>query len=131
MARRSTPDDDKIDRHVGAQVRARRLLLGRSQEDVAQAIGKSFQQLQKYELGRNRVAASTLLKLSRELGVPISYFFEGLEQGPPMSQREDLHQRTLLEHIRVVRAMPAGLQEPLFGLARSLAGGPPAEREVA
>jgi transcriptional regulator with XRE-family HTH domain len=59
-------------------MRARRLVLGISQEDLGKAVGVSFQQIQKYEKGANRIGASRLQKLSHALQVPISYFFEGM-----------------------------------------------------
>ena len=65
-----------IDVHVGSRVRLRRTLLGMSQEKLGEAIGLTFQQVQKYERGANRVGASRLYDLSRVLDVPVSYFFE-------------------------------------------------------
>lgn len=59
-------------------MRARRLVLGISQDDLGKAVGVSFQQIQKYEKGANRIGASRLQKLSHALQVPISYFFEGM-----------------------------------------------------
>ncbi len=77
--RGSRPKSEKpnpIDVHVGARVRLRRTLLGMSQEKLGEAIGLTFQQVQKYERGANRVGASRLYDLSRVLDVPVSYFFE-------------------------------------------------------
>src|SRR5215471_6861304 len=68
-----------IDVHVGGRVRLRRTLLGMSQERLAEAIGLTFQQVQKYERGANRVGSSRLFDLARVLDVPISYFFEDME----------------------------------------------------
>src|SRR5882672_3836956 len=68
-----------IDVHVGQRIRQRRSLLGMSQEKVAQALGLTFQQVQKYERGTNRVGSSRLFDLTRILSVPISYFFEEME----------------------------------------------------
>src|SRR5579862_1779426 len=65
-----------IDVHVGSRVRLRRTLLGMSQEKLGEAIGLTFQQVQKYERGANRVGASRLYDLSQVLDVPVSYFFE-------------------------------------------------------
>lgn len=65
-----------VDVHVGGRVRLRRTLLGMSQERLAEAIGLTFQQVQKYERGANRIGASRLFDLSRVLDVPVSYFFE-------------------------------------------------------
>ena len=70
-----------IDVHVGRRIRQRRTLLGMSQEKLAEAIGLTFQQVQKYERGGNRVGSSRLFDLTRVLDVPISYFFEEMEAG--------------------------------------------------
>ncbi len=67
-----------IDIHVGARVRLRRTLLGMSQEKLGQALGLTFQQVQKYERGTNRIGASRLHDLARVLGVPVAFFFEDL-----------------------------------------------------
>lgn len=67
-----------IDLHVGTRVRFRRKSLGLSQTDLAQALGLTFQQVQKYERGANRVSASKLFDIARYLQAPIPYFFEGL-----------------------------------------------------
>jgi transcriptional regulator with XRE-family HTH domain len=69
-------EPDPVDIHVGSRVRLRRTLLGLSQDKLARAIGVSFQQLQKYERGTNRISASRLYALSKVLGVGISWFFE-------------------------------------------------------
>src|SRR6202453_3199655 len=65
-----------IDVHVGSRVRLRRTLLGMSQEKLGDALGLTFQQVQKYERGANRVGARRLYDLSRVLDVPVSYFFD-------------------------------------------------------
>lgn len=67
-----------IDVHVGARVRLRRTLLGMSQEKLGEALGLTFQQVQKYERGANRVGASRLFDLSRVLDVPVSFFFDDM-----------------------------------------------------
>jgi transcriptional regulator with XRE-family HTH domain len=71
---KGTPSD--IDVHVGQRMRVRRSLLGFSQEKLAEAIGITFQQIQKYERGTNRVSAGRLFELSKVLNVPVSYFFD-------------------------------------------------------
>lgn len=68
-----------IDVHVGARVRLRRQLLKMSQEKLGEELGVTFQQVQKYERGTNRVGASRLFRMSRVLDVPIAFFFDGLE----------------------------------------------------
>jgi transcriptional regulator with XRE-family HTH domain len=78
-------DDGKghpIDLHVGQRVRLRRTTLGWSQERLAQALGLTFQQVQKYERGANRIGASRLFDLGRVLDVPVSFFFDGLAAAP-------------------------------------------------
>jgi transcriptional regulator with XRE-family HTH domain len=69
---------DPIDVHVGAGIRRRRRILGISQDQLARRIGLTFQQIQKYERGGNRVSASALWRLAQALEVPAAYFFEGL-----------------------------------------------------
>jgi transcriptional regulator with XRE-family HTH domain len=66
-----------IDRHVGSRVRMRRVLLGMSQEKLGEALGLTFQQVQKYEKGTNRIGASRLQQISKTLNVPPSFFFDG------------------------------------------------------
>jgi transcriptional regulator with XRE-family HTH domain len=67
-----------IDIHVGMRLRQRRTLVGMSQEKLGAALGLTFQQVQKYERGANRISASKLHEVATALSVPISYFFEGL-----------------------------------------------------
>jgi transcriptional regulator with XRE-family HTH domain len=66
-----------IDRHVGARIRHKRMMLGISQEALGDALGVTFQQVQKYEKGMNRVGASRLQAIANFLEVPVSYFFDG------------------------------------------------------
>jgi transcriptional regulator with XRE-family HTH domain len=68
---------DPVDRYVGHRVRVRRLLVGVSQERLGDALGVTFQQVQKYEKGANRISASRLQQISEMLGVPVSFFYEG------------------------------------------------------
>ena len=77
--RRSSSEVD-FDRHVGQRIRERRIVLGLSQTDVADGLGISFQQFQKYERGFNRVSAGRLYGCAQLLGVRPEYFFEGLER---------------------------------------------------
>jgi transcriptional regulator with XRE-family HTH domain len=65
------------DKHVGSRLRMRRLMLDMSQTDIANALGVTFQQVQKYEKGTNRISASRLQHLSQILQVPVTFFFEG------------------------------------------------------
>jgi transcriptional regulator with XRE-family HTH domain len=74
---------DPIDRHVGSRVRMRRVMLGMSQEKLGEALGLTFQQVQKYEKGTNRIGASRLQQISRTLDVPPAFFFEGAPSAAP------------------------------------------------
>jgi transcriptional regulator with XRE-family HTH domain len=69
-----------VDRHVGLHIRMRRKALGISQERLAEALGLTFQQVQKYERGANRVSASKLYEIARALKTNVAYFYEGLEE---------------------------------------------------
>ena len=78
-----------VDSHVGRKLKQIRTLRRMSQTDVARKLDLSFQQIQKYEIGSNRIAASRLFDLSRILEVPPSYFFEGLENGVDAAKETD------------------------------------------
>lgn len=71
---------DEIDAHVGSRVRIRRMTLGVSQEQLADALGLTFQQIQKYEKGQNRIGAGRLFRISQILKVPVEFFYDGLDQ---------------------------------------------------
>src|ERR1700744_913687 len=78
----STKAPNPVDRYVGRRVRMRRIMLGMSQEKLGEALGLTFQQVQKYEKGTNRVGASRIQQLSEILQVPVSFLFEGGRSGP-------------------------------------------------
>lgn len=119
-----------VDVHVGARVRLRRTLLGMSQERLGDALGLTFQQVQKYERGANRIGASRLYDLARALQVPVGFFFDDLpdgvaEGGPPAASVQDDDPMQRRETIELVRAFYR-IQDPtarrrLFELARSIA----------
>ena len=122
-------EDLEIDRHVGSQIKARRKEVGLSQERLGDAMGLTFQQIQKYESGANRVGSSRLYDLSTILSKPISYFFEGLEPKPSEAtdpKDDDLLRRK--DNIELVRAYykipnPAarrGVYELIKSLGRDL-----------
>ncbi|HUZ72847.1 MAG TPA: helix-turn-helix transcriptional regulator [Stellaceae bacterium] len=127
-----------VDVHVGARVRLRRTTLGMSQEKLGDAIGLTFQQVQKYERGTNRIGASRLYELSRVLDVPVSFFFEELSPGtaaapvgsglsePPAQPFGDAAggNRERLELVRVFqRISDATLRRRLFDLVKAIANG--------
>jgi transcriptional regulator with XRE-family HTH domain len=85
---------DPIDIYVGSRVRMRRLMLDMSQEKLAAAIGVSFQQIQKYEKGKNRIGSSRMQMLSSVLGVPVSFFFDGVPGNPEAASENALVKTT-------------------------------------
>jgi len=78
--RKQTGVPDPVDVHVGGRVKLRRTLLGFSQEELADAVGVTFQQVQKYERGTNRMGASRLFDMATVLDVPVSYFYQDMPQ---------------------------------------------------
>jgi transcriptional regulator with XRE-family HTH domain len=111
-----------VDRHVGARMRERRIMLGLTQQQMAELIGVTYQQAHKYEKGLNRVAAGRLYRIAQALGVEVSYFFEGLETAGefmPSSQ-----QRMLLNLVHNYLNIPVREhQKAIVALARTLAEG--------
>ncbi|HML11363.1 MAG TPA: helix-turn-helix transcriptional regulator [Stellaceae bacterium] len=118
--RRTGSRTQDIDRHVGARVRERRIMLGFTQQQLADLIGVTYQQAHKYERGINRVSAGRLFEIAHVLNVPINYFFDGLtdEESRQISSRE----RMCLELARNFAQIPNERhQEALSQLARVLA----------
>ena len=130
-----------IDVHVGTRVRLRRTLLGMSQERLGEALGLTFQQVQKYERGVNRVGASRLFDLSRILDVPISFFFDDMPDslaaafgGQPSGRRvagfadtqdgfadDTLNRRETLELVRAYyRITDPAVRKRVFDLIKSM-----------
>jgi transcriptional regulator with XRE-family HTH domain len=129
-----------IDIHVGARVRLRRTLLGMSQEKLGEALGLTFQQVQKYERGANRVGASRLFDLSRVLDVPVSFFFDdmsddvkkqapalliadgGLEEPQGEYVADPMARRETLELVRAYyRITDPSVRKRVYELAKALA----------
>src|ERR1700741_1887965 len=79
-----------IDKHVGSRVRMRRMMLSMSQEKLGDALGLTFQQVQKYEKGTNRIGASRLQQISHILQVPVSFFFEGAPNAYPSGKSDGM-----------------------------------------
>jgi transcriptional regulator with XRE-family HTH domain len=77
-----------IDKHVGSRMRMRRLILGMSQEKLGEALGITFQQIQKYEKGTNRIGASRLHAMAGVLGVPVQYFYDDYPDAGPQAAPE-------------------------------------------
>ncbi len=121
-----------IDIHVGQRLRLRRTLLGLSQETLGEAVGITFQQLQKYERGANRISASRLFNLSQVLGVPVTFFFDDLPSSesslvpdePSETQEfESMARRETLELVRAYYRIPEdAVRRRTFELVKTLAG---------
>jgi transcriptional regulator with XRE-family HTH domain len=109
-----------IDNHVGGRIRERRIMLGLTQQQLAELVGVTYQQAHKYERGINRVSAGRLFEIARVLSVPVGHFFEGIgEEGVPSVTQ---HQRMMLEIARNFADITNERhQEALTALARALA----------
>jgi transcriptional regulator with XRE-family HTH domain len=116
----------RIDAHVGERMRLRRTESGLTQEQLAGALDVSYQQIQKYETGANRVSAGRMLEIARKLGVEVGYFFEGLDHDEPgLPLAHGGHQRAAIELVRKfgqirepeVRAAIAGLVKTIVDRA--------------
>ena len=136
--RHPTGVPNPVDVHVGGRVRQRRLLLGMTQSDLAEALGLTFQQVQKYERGANRIGASRLFHLSQILDVSIEYFFGDMPgdvaaKSPaqwrgsvidPMSYEIDpMAKRETLELVRAYYRIPdSRVRKCVFQLTKAFAG---------
>jgi len=117
------------DVYVGSRLRLRRTLMGMSQEKLGEAINLTFQQVQKYERGANRIGASRLLDLARVLDVPVSYFFDEIAPAgaDPAETAQDakadpMLKRETLELVRAYYRVPdANVRRRLLDLVRALA----------
>jgi transcriptional regulator with XRE-family HTH domain len=112
-----------VDVHVGKRIRHRRWMVGMTQQQLAERVGIKFQQIQKYETGMNRVSASRLWDISEALDVPVSFFFEGFNEGEEKAQSASsdiLADKEALELVRSYYAIPEAQRRRLFELARSL-----------
>ncbi len=132
---RGTPHP--VDVHVGSRVRMRRTLLGMSQEKLGEALGLTFQQVQKYERGANRVGASRLYQISRILDVPVAFFFDemtgaapspsaqlvGLSEESEPSSFDPMAKRETLELVRAYyRIVDPRVRKRIFELTKAVAG---------
>jgi transcriptional regulator with XRE-family HTH domain len=133
--RRKSDKPNPVDVHVGSRVRLRRTLLGMSQERLGEAIGLTFQQVQKYERGANRIGASRLYDLSRVLDVPVSFFFDDIDPAvaaPPAeaasvpdearAEPDPMMRRETLELVRAYYRIPdSQIRRRLFDLTKAIA----------
>ncbi len=115
-----------VDVHVGKRVRHRRWLIGKTQQQLAEQVGIKFQQIQKYETGANRVSASRLWDIADALDVPVSFFFEGLDEehqetaGKSMLPADLMGDKEALDLVRSYYSIPENQRRRLFDLARVL-----------
>ena len=134
--RQKADKPNPIDVQVGSRVRLRRNMLGLSQEKLGEAIGLTFQQVQKYERGANRIGASRLHELSRVLDVPVSFFFDDTDpvRAPAMGgfaeppaeafESDPLRKRETVELVRAYFSIDdAAVRRRLLDLAKALAAG--------
>lgn len=140
---RRTHGPDPVDVHVGARLRLRRNLIGMSQEQLGKASGLTFQQIQKYERGVNRMGASRLYQIAQILGISVSWFFEEMQtpaandpnapglsdnvqdnlEGTPQNDNQILQRRETLELIRAYyRITDPKQRRKVYDLIKSMAG---------
>jgi transcriptional regulator with XRE-family HTH domain len=126
LPRKKAPNP--IDQHVGSRVRMRRFMLSMSQEKLGAALGLTFQQVQKYEKGANRIGASRLQQISHILQVPVAFFFEGATNAlaPALSMAEIDDFVSDLDGLRLIRAFMridnAALRRRIVMLVQEIAG---------
>lgn len=116
-----------VDVYVGKRVRHRRWMVGMTQQQLAEKVGIKFQQIQKYETGMNRVSASRLWDISEALGVPVAFFFDGIDATASADvaatgsvPADILADKEALELVRSYYSIPENQRHRLFELARVL-----------
>ncbi len=111
------------DIHVGQRIRQRRWEVGLTQQQLGERVGIKFQQIQKYESGTDRISVSRMWGIAAAIGVPVSFFFEGLDgQAPDMGkvQGDPLTDQEALDLVRTYYAIPKNQRRRLFDLACAL-----------
>jgi transcriptional regulator with XRE-family HTH domain len=108
----------QVDVHVGSKVRERRKVKGLTQAQVATELGISFQQMQKYETGSNRISSSKLFEIAKFMDCPITYFFEGLDGVE--ADGEAPRTQTEVRMLHATRAMPRKLRSKLLEMAEMM-----------
>ena len=135
---------NSIDVHVGSRVRLKRMMSGMSQEKLGETLGITFQQVQKYEKGTNRIGASRLQAIAGALQTPISFFFEDAPVAPPVGGAEGLAESADVSYVVDFLSTSEGLalnraflqikdptvRKQIIELVKTLAGGPNSEAEA-
>lgn len=114
-----------VDRHVGRRVCEKRISLGYNQSELGRALGLTFQQIQKYEKGANRISASKLWETARFFKIDIGYFFEGLADNFAVEGEADVLPQATRQSVEISRltpALPARQQGLVLNLVRELSG---------
>jgi transcriptional regulator with XRE-family HTH domain len=124
LGRRKVGPYDPVDVAVGARLKQRRLTRKVTQEQLGAALGVTFQQVQKYEKGANRLAASTLVRAARVLSVPVAYFFEGISVDPISSCEPELRAVALQQARDFMAIKDPMVQGAVRELIAALADGP-------
>jgi transcriptional regulator with XRE-family HTH domain len=109
-----------VDLHIGQRVRHRRWLTGMTQQNLAEAIGIRFQQVQKYESGANRISAARLWEIARALGVPVSFFYGGMDGARGEGAEDPMDAKETYELVRAYYGMAGGPRRELLGLIQAL-----------
>jgi transcriptional regulator with XRE-family HTH domain len=109
-----------VDIHVGQRIRQRRWAIGMTQQQLAEAVGIKFQQIQKYETGMNRVSASRLWDIAQALRVSINFFFEDVNAASQPEGEEMMSNKETLDLLRTYYTIPETQRKRLFDLARAL-----------
>lgn len=114
-----------VDKHIGSRVRARRLMIGMTQEKLSDLLGLTFQQVQKYEKGTNRIGSGRLQQIATALQVPVSFFYEGQADDQNLNRaapEELLIDKKSIELLRAFNAIDdEGMRDAVLNLTRTAA----------
>lgn len=124
MNKLKNKNSDPIDIYVGLRVRLQRTLLGMSQSKLAEDLGLTFQQVQKYERGANRIGSSKLYKISKILGVSVEFFFDGFEESASNEKNSEvtqqLNSRETLELVRAYYRLDKAVRNKVFAMMKAI-----------
>jgi transcriptional regulator with XRE-family HTH domain len=109
-----------VDLHIGQRVRHRRWLSGMTQQQLADAIGIRFQQIQKYESGANRISAARLWSIASAMGVPVSFFYGGMDGIRNEGVEDPMDAKETFELVRAYYGMAEGPRRELLGLIQAI-----------
>ena len=110
-----------VDLYVGKKLKSRRISIGLSQEEIGEKVGITFQQIQKYESGANRIAVSRLYEFAQILGIPLGWFVEGYDEGEENNNELIYNNREMLAFIRLYNSVTPEIRKKVFQLLQSVA----------